>query len=421
MKPRNKKQQHIVELNGRLRPLTTPQKQWALNSTINHYGYRLKSGMCTCMKCGHEWLETRNGMCLCPECGTQIEIKDTKDRVIRDKSYFNVITTMEDYQVVRMFLMIVEMRKGMKAKPAFLEIGSYWIDPKGNTTVVGLQRTLGLYIDSFAFGSPLEIRRDNDAFQRISDEWVYPRIKVTDTIKRNGFKGCCHAMHPVTLFQQLLTNPKAETLMKANEIELLRYLCHHPAEVDKYWNPIKIAKRNGYKIKDSQMWFDYIKMLERMGKDIHSPSLVAPKDLKIAHDEYMAKVERQRIKEQMEKDRKRAEADQAKFEELKGRFIGLAMTDGEINLHTLDSVAEYYEEGTRQHICVGSAAYYLKADTLVLTATIGNKTVATVEISLKDYSIIQCRAFANGVSEYTERIAGIINSNKRLIAKRKIA
>ena len=421
MKPRNKKQQHIVELNGRLRPLTTPQKQWAVNSTINHYGYRLKSGMCTCMKCGHEWLETRNGMCLCPECGTQIEIKDTKDRVIRDKSYFNVITTMEDYQVVRMFLMIVEMRKGMKAKPAYLEIGSYWIDPKGNTTVVGLQRTLGLYIDSFAFGSPLEIRRDNDAFQRISDEWVYPRIKVTDTIKRNGFKGCCHAMHPVTLFQQLLTNPKAETLMKANEIELLRYLCHHPAEVDKYWNPIKIAKRNGYKIKDSQMWFDYIKMLERMGKDIHSPSLVAPKDLKIAHDEYMAKVERQRIKEQMEKDRKRAEADQAKFEELKGRFIGLAMTDGEINLHTLDSVAEYYEEGTRQHICVGSAAYYLKADTLVLTATIGNKTVATVEISLKDYSIIQCRAFANGVSEYTERIAGIINSNKRLIAKRKIA
>lgn len=34
MKPRNKKQQHIVELNGRLRPLTTPQMQWALNSTI---------------------------------------------------------------------------------------------------------------------------------------------------------------------------------------------------------------------------------------------------------------------------------------------------------------------------------------------------------------------------------------------------
>lgn len=156
MKPKNKKQQHIVELSGRLRPLTTPQMTWALSNTIKHYGYRLKSGMCTCMKCGHEWLETRNGMCLCPECGTRIEMKDTKERVIRDKSYFNVITTMGDYQVVRMFLMMVEMRKGMKASPAYLEVGSYWIDPKGHTTVVGLQRTLGHYIDSFAFGSPLE-------------------------------------------------------------------------------------------------------------------------------------------------------------------------------------------------------------------------------------------------------------------------
>lgn len=424
MKPRNLKEKHIVELNGRLRPLTTPQKQWALNSTINHYGYRLKSGMCTCMKCGHEWLETRNGMCLCPECGTQIEIKDTKERVIRNKSYFNVITTMEGYQVVRMFLMIVEMRKGMKANPAYLEIGSYWIDSKGRTTVVGLQRTLGHYIDCFAFGSPLEIRRDNEAFQRISDEWVYPRIKVTDTIKRNGFKGSCHAMHPVTLFQQLLTNPKAETLMKSNEIELLRYLCARPtnkAYIDTYWNTIKIARRNGYKFKDAKTWFDYIKMLERMGRDLHSPSLVAPKDLKHAHDEYVEKVNRLRVKEQREANRKKAEADQAEFEKLKGRFIGLAMTDGTIVLHTLNSVAEYYDEGTKQHICVGSAGYYLKADTLVFTATMEGRTIATVEISLKDYSVIQCRAFANQVCKYTEQIAGIINANKKMIAERKRA
>mgnify|MGYP000930649133 FL=1 len=419
MKPRNKKQLHIVELSGRLRPLTTPQMQWALNSTINHYGYRLKSGMCTCMKCGHEWLETRNGMCLCPECGTQIEIKDTKERVIRDKSYFNVITTMEGYQVIRMFLMIVEMRKGMKAKTAYLEIGQYFIDSKGGKTVVAIPRTLGYYVDTFAFGAPLEIRNDGDAYMYVADQWVYPRIKATDTIKRNGFKGSCHHIHPVTLFQQLLTNPKAETLMKSNDIELLRYLCHNSEEVDKYWNTIKIAKRNGYKVTDTKTWFDYIKMLERMGRDINSPSLIAPKDLKHAHDEYVEKVNRQRAKEQREANRKKAEADQAEFEKLKGRFIGLTMTDGTIRLHTLDSVAEYYDEGTKQHICVGSSGYYLKPETLVFTATIGGKTIATVEISLKDYSIIQCRAFANQVCEYAEQIADIINANKKMIAERK--
>lgn len=421
MKPRNKKQQHIVELSGRLRPLTTPQRQWALNSTINHYGYRLKSGMCTCMKCGHEWHDDRNGMCLCPECGTQIEIKDTKERVIREKSYFNVITTAGEYQVIRMFLMMVEMRKGMKANPAYLEIGSYWIAPDGDTTVVGLQRTFGHYIDSFAFGSPLEIRRDNEAFQRISDEWVYPRIKVSPTIKRNGFKGSCHHIHPVDLFKQLLTNPKAETLMKSGDIELLRYLCHHPSEVDMYWNTIKIAKRNGYKVKDARMWFDYIKMLERMGKDLNSPSLTAPNDLKTAHDIYVAKVNRQRIKEQREKERQQAIMDKAKFEELKFRYFGLAMTDGEIEIHSIDSIDDYYKIGEEQSICCGSAKYFLKEDTLTLTAYIGNAQIATVEISLKDFSILQCRAFANGICKYTEQIECIINANKRMIAERKTA
>lgn len=424
MKPRNQRERNIVELNGRLRLLTTPQKQWALNNTIKHYGYRLKSGMCTCMKCGREWLETRNGTILCPECGAIIEIKDTKERVLRDKAYFNVITTMGEYQVVRMFLMIVEMRKGMKAKPAYLEIGSYWIDSKGKTTVVGLQRTLGHYIDSFAFGSPLEIRRDNEAFQRISDEWEYPRIKVTDTIKRNGFNGSCHHIHPVTLFQELLTSPKAETLMKANEIELLRYLCARPickADIDTYWNSIKIAMRNGYKVKDSQMWMDYIKMLERCGKDIQSPKYICPANLKKAHDEYVEKVNRQRRKEQQEKERKQAIEDRAKFEELKSRYFGLAMTDGEIEIHSIDSIDAYYEIGERNHICCGSAKYFLKEKTLTLTAYIGDKQIATIEISLDDFQIIQCRAFANGICEYTEQIAGIINANRKMIAERKRA
>ena len=49
------------------------------------------------------------------------------------------------------------------------------------------------------------------------------------------------------------------------------------------------------------------------------------------------------------------------------------------------------------------------------------KTIATVEISLNDFSILQCRAFANGVCQYAEQIAGIINANKKMIAERKRA
>ncbi len=410
-------------MSGQLRPLSNAQMQWALNYTINHFAYRLKNGKAVCLKCGHEW-NANEGVCRCPHCGISLEVKTTKERVRKDKSYFNIITAKGGYQVIRMFLMSVELRKGMVAEPSFQEIGQYWLDENGNATVVGLRRTIGWYVDSFDYCSKLELRRDNDAFQFIADQWVYPRIKVTDTIKRNGFDGHTYDINPLTLFKELLTNPKAETLMKSGDVEMLRYLCHSPFnadEIDFYWKSIKVAKRAGFEFEDAQMWMDYIKMLERMGKDLHSPVLVAPQDLQTVHDLYSAKVERQRIKAQREKDRKKAEADEAKFEELKGRYIGLVMTDGEIVVHTLNSVAEYYDEGSRQHICVGSAGYYLKENSLVFTAKIKGQTIATIEISLKDYSIIQCRAFANKVCQYQDRIAQIISDNIKMIAERKRA
>ena len=303
-----------------------------------------------------------------------------------------------------------------------MAICEYWIDPKGGKTVMGLCRAMNSYFyDVFNYCSPFELRHDNEAFQRITDEWVYPHIKVTDTIKRNGFAGCTHHIHPVNLFKELLSNPKAETLMKAGDIEILRHLTYHPAEVDKYWNSIKIAMRHGYRFDDVPMWFDYIKMLDRMGKDLNSPTLIMPRDLKVSHDEYVAKVERQRIKEQKEKDRQQAIKDQKEFEELKSPYFGLEMTDGEIQIHTLDTIDEYYEVGKSQRLCVASSKYYLKFNSLVFVAVISNKVVATVEISLEDYSIVQCRAFANGVSEYQDRITEIISKNTNLIEKCKRA
>lgn len=420
MKPRNKKQEQILAMSGQLRPLTTAQKQWALTHTIDNYALKFKKGKAVCLICGHEW-EAEEGMCRCPHCGAKVEVKATTQRVVRERSYFNIVTTVKGFQVIRMFLMIVEFRKGMKANPGFVEIGSYWIDKHGHTTVVGLQRTLGHYIDSFAFGSPLEIRQSNEAFYHIAGQWVYPYVRVTDIIKRNGFKNYLYFIHPVTLFKQLLTNPKAETLMKSGDMELLRHLCRNPLEVDKYWDTIKVAKRAGYKVKDSQMWFDYIRMLDRMGRDLHSPTLVAPKDLKAVHDEYVAKIERQRIKEQKEKDRQQAIKDQKEFEELKSPYFGLKMTDGEIQIHTLDTIDEYYEVGTSQRLCVASSKYYLKSNSLVFVAVISNRVVATIEVSLENYAILQCRAFANEVCEYQNRIAKIISDNIKMIAERKRA
>lgn len=369
-------------------------------------------------------METRKGMCLCPECGTIIEIKDTKERVIRDKSYFNIITTMGEYQVIRMFLMMVEMRKGMKANPAYLEIGQYWIDAKGGKTVVGLQRTIGFYIDSFAFGSPLEIRGDNEAFHHIADEWVYPRIKVTDTIKRNGFKDSTYHIHPVTLFQELLSNPMAETLMKSNEIELLRYLCssdQHKGDIKKYWNTIKIATRNGYKIKDTIMWVDYIKMLARCGKDIQSPKHICPVNLQMEHDRYMRKVHILEDRKRKAEDIRKAQEREASFRKQKEKFFGICINEGEIEIKVLESVEEYRVEGETQHICLFSAAYDQRENSLIFSARIKGRIIETIEVDLKTLKVVQARGVCNEESEYHDRIVGLVNANSHLIKERMTA
>ncbi|WP_301708850.1 PcfJ domain-containing protein, partial [uncultured Duncaniella sp.] len=253
-----------------------------------------------------------------------------------------------------------------------------------------------------------------------ADQWIYPRIKVTDTIKRNGFKNSTYQIHPVKLFKALLANSKAETLMKVGEVELVRYLTYHPNEVDKYWNSIKIAMRHGYKFEDVPKWFDYIRMLETMGKDLNSPSLLMPSDLNTDHDLYVRKVNRKREEESREADRKRAIEDQAKFIELKTRYFGLSMS-GQINLHTLDTIDDYYEVGNQMNICVGSAHYFNKSETLVFVAYIGTKQVATIEVLLADYTILQCRGYANGSCEYSKQIADIIKANTSIIEERKRA
>ena len=202
---------------------------------------------------------------------------------------------------------------------------------------------------------------------------------------------------------------------------MLKYMADHTADVKHFWASYIIAKRHGYEIPNLSTWYDYLRMLERFGRDTHSPKLITPSNLVEAHDEYVRKVNRQREKERREADRLKAIEDDKRFKELKGRFIGLVFTDNEIEIKTLDSVDEYYAEGSTQHICVGSSQYYLKAESLVFSARIGGKIVATIEIDLKTLNIIQCRAACNKVCEYQERIERTIASHRKEIRARMTA
>ena len=419
MKPRNKFEKAVLAESKNLRPITKTQSKWAFRECIDHFAYRLPKGRITCMDCGHSWtIEKTTEHCTCPHCRAKLQVRTTFERKIRQKQYFTILTTCGEYQVLRMFLLSAEMEKGCKPTSYVIEIGQYWWSAQGRKTIVAVQRVLGRYIDTFSYCSPMAVRNDNEAYRHISYSPIYPKFKATEAFRRNGFKNDFHDIAPTVLIPALLSDSRAETLIKAGRAEHLKYFLDNSRAFDACWQSYKVATRNGYDIEDISIWCDYVDMLRRLGKDVHSPKYLCAKDLRAEHDRIEAQICRQREKEEIERKWQKAIEDEKRFKELKSKFFGIRFTDGTIQVHVLESVQEHLEEGVSMHHCVFSNAYYLKEDSLILSATIEGKRVETIEVSLKTLEVVQSRGVCNKNTEYHEQIVNLVNANRRLISQR---
>ena len=419
MKARNKFEAAVMEQSKNLRPITKQQTKWAFRECITHFAYRLPKGRTTCMDCGHRWaMKKHRETCTCPHCRAKLQVQTTRARKHKEQHYFTILTTSGDYQVLRMYLLIVGMEKGCKASSYTIEIGQYWWNAQGRKTIVAVQRVLGRYIDTFSYCSPMAVRNDNEAYRHISYSQIYPKFKATEALRRNGFKNDFHDIAPTVLIPALLSDSRAETLIKAGRTEHLKYFLDNSRAFDACWQSYKVATRNGYDIEDISIWCDYVDMLRRLGKDIHSPKYVCPTDLHREHDLRQNELRRQREKEEKEKKRKKAMEDEERFKELKSKFFGIRFTDGAIQVHVLESVQEHLDEGVTMHHCVFDNAYYLKENSLILSATIEGRRIETIEVNLDTLKVVQSRGVCNKNTEYHEQIVSLVNANRKLIRQR---
>ena len=420
MKPRNKFERAVLAQSKYLRPITKAQRQWAFRGCIDHYAYRLPKGNTTCMDCGgHSWqMIEPTERCTCPQCGADLEVITTRARKLKQRQYFTILTTSGGYQVLRMYLLIAGMEKGYQASSSIMEIGQSWWNERGRQSIVAVQRTMGHYIDSFAYYSPMAIRRDNEAYRFVARCPLCPKVKLSDTLKRNGFEGKCYGIAPTSLIPALLTDSRAETLLKAGRTEHLAYFLSCPRSWDAYWPAYKITLRRGYDITDIALWCDYVDMLRRLGKDTHNAHYVCPEDLQQAHDEVHRKLRARQEREQEEHKRQKAQEDEARFQKVKAPFFGITFTDGTIQIRVLESVQEYIEEGQVLHHCVFTNEYHLKEKSLILSARIEGKRVETIEVSLEMMQVIQCRGLQNKNTEYHERIIELVHQNIKQIQSR---
>ena len=288
---------------------------------------------------------------------------------------------------------------------------------RGRQALVAIQRTFGHYIDSFSFYSPMAIRNDSEAYRYVAYSQVYPKLKVTNTLYRNGFNGEFHGVAPTQLIPALLTDSRAETMIKVGRYKDLRHLLSRSKGVDNYWSSYKLTLRHHYMIGYIALWRDYIDMLRRLGKNIHNPKYICPSDLRGEHDKREVELRRQRERDAMERKREKAMADEERFCELKSKFFGIRFTDGTIQVHVLESVQEYIDEGAELHHCLFSNEYYLKENSLILSATIEGKRIETIEVYLDTLQVIQSRGVCNQNSSYHDQILQLVQCNIEQIAQ----
>jgi DNA-directed RNA polymerase subunit RPC12/RpoP len=262
MKAKNKFQQRVVDVSKKLPKLTKEQIQWGYENAIELIGCRSDKGVITCTKCGHSWqgeseLITTLLGCDCPNCKAKLKVQTTKKKVFSGSYYMTVITACEGFQVLRTIIVKCVATVGKLPEYTHSEVMQRWIAPNGkHATFARLRQTMGtMYYDSWIFSTPMELRQEIDVYNRIFTGIIYPRQKLIPELKRTGCKKALYGQKPLDLFRTLLTDSRAETLLKAGQTKLLKRLMDSgwSRNIDNYWQSIRICIRNGYKINDATL------------------------------------------------------------------------------------------------------------------------------------------------------------------------
>lgn len=186
---------------------------------------------------------------------------------------------------------------------------------------------------------------------------------------------------------------------------------------------LRICHRNKYTPADAQQWRDMVDMLYKMNKDLHNAHYVCPSDLTKAHNKtvidynrHLQRLQRIREKENLKKQIENAKNELEAFIAHMQAFLNLEFKNDNLVIHPLRSPIEYIEEGAAMHHCVGS--YRNRYDSLILSARDNeDNRIATIEISLKDYRIIQIRGLQNKPTEHDQEIAVLLTANMNKIRR----
>ena len=169
------------------------------------------------------------------------------------------------------------------------------------------------------------------------------------------------------------------------------------------------------------MWLDLLDLLRQNGKDLNNPHFICPQSLKKAHDIQFAIREKELEKQRIEKERREAArlAEQlsedgktnVEYVAKMGAMLGVIVKVGNMELKPLQSVREFFEEGSELCHCVFTNNYYKHSDCLIVGARVEGKRTETIEIDTKNWKIAQCRGKHNQQTKHHDKILKLMNDN----------
>jgi len=428
MEARSKLELRVTELSSQLLELDDYQKKWVFDNCLEHKAFANKTSV-FCLDCGEKFPkeEISRMRGTCPHCNTKLKVSSSSKRTDMQHTFVALTLPYYEFQVVQNFEVVVYYKKSQKPRIFIRNILEYWINDKQRNTMIG-------HLDKPSWsggywGGDWSIRKTskrwNSPKYRVYPQAYIPGSSIKKEYLKIGITSKMKWMMIPEMISLVKEYPKAETLLKAKQYEMLYHMTDKPYHIVDRWNSIKICLRNKYKVKDAGIYFDYLALLENLGKDLRNAKYVCPKNLKAAHNEYVAKRQRQRDREAQLRDQEREEEERVRkaylakfpYKKRKALYMGLSFSRKDLKISFLESEKAIKEEGEILYHCIYTSEYQNK-DTLLFSATVDGEKVATIEVDVERRKVLQVRGYDNNVTKWDNNIITLVQRNMKVIVAR---
>ena len=371
MRPRNKYEEKLVEINSRLK------QEVSINAT--------------------EWAKSHS-------------YKNDKDNSVF--YYFHTEEEIDGEPVKRLYRIYRMRNRRNKKEPYnyyFMEV----VRNIGGHIFSKSRQTMGnMYFDSFCYGTDLVLRADRPNSYGYTLEGLFELSELSPI--SSGKKISCVEVNPKDINGKINSTPYMETLFKMDPC--IFYALLNRSHIKELSNSVRIAKKHHYDLNSDNilLWLDMVDMLRQTNHDINNPFFICPENLDFAHQQAFNRLERQRERErglrQIE-EAKRKELENQKYIEEKSKYFDLVISNGHIECRVLRNILEFAKEGDYMHHCVYACGYYRKPKSLIFSARIDGVRIETIEVDLNQMKVVQCYGRFDKPTEYHDEILNLFKEN----------